>query len=268
MLIHVTKDNVVIDKDSYNTHKGEYNVTTCEFTFSDEFKDVAKMANFTIQSTKEFYNIDIVENKCMIPGEIFEKEFQKIELGVYGFVAKEDGTLEKRYSPCPDEFVVHCGSYKEGGKTPEIMSVSQYELYAHAIQEGLRKISECGEYATEQGDYAKEQGNFAKEQGEFAKAQGEVANEIAGEILERAEGGDFDGADFNYDWQGTALGVKNSKETDYTYVDLKGEKGDVGDFYFATFEIDIEKGELIAHKTKELELIRFELVNEYLEVII
>lgn len=36
------------------------------------------------------------------------------------------------------------------------------------------------------------------------------------------------GYDFQYDWDGTRLGVKHSGEAEYTYVDLKGETGATG----------------------------------------
>lgn len=61
-----------------------------------------------------------------------------------------------------------------------------------------------------------------------------VSNENAREeyinnLKAQVENGDFDGADFNYKWDGTKLGVKNSKETTYQFVELKGQKGDKGD---------------------------------------
>lgn len=90
-------------------------------------------------------------------------------------------------------------------------------------------------------------------------------------LKEKVDRGEFNGADFNYNWNGTKLGVKNSKETEYIYTDLKGEqgeKGDVGDFNFATFEIDLATGNLIANKTENLQLIDFAIRNGNLEVII
>lgn len=36
------------------------------------------------------------------------------------------------------------------------------------------------------------------------------------------------GTSLDYEWQGTRLGVKKSTETDYTYVELKGEQGNQG----------------------------------------
>ena len=38
----------------------------------------------------------------------------------------------------------------------------------------------------------------------------------------------YDGKDFEYNWSGTQLGVRQEGEPSYTYVDLKGDKGDAG----------------------------------------
>ena len=38
----------------------------------------------------------------------------------------------------------------------------------------------------------------------------------------------IDGIGLNYDWQGTFLGVKREDESNYEYVNLKGDKGDAG----------------------------------------
>ena len=52
--------------------------------------------------------------------------------------------------------------------------------------------------------------------------------EYMNNLKTQVDSGDFDGADFNYKWDGTKLGVKNSKETTYQFVELKGQKGDKG----------------------------------------
>lgn len=44
----------------------------------------------------------------------------------------------------------------------------------------------------------------------------------------KGEKGDT-GIGLNYRWQGTYLGIKREDETEFVYVDLKGEKGDKGD---------------------------------------
>ncbi len=61
--------------------------------------------------------------------------------------------------------------------------------------------------------------------------------EYINNLKSQVDNGDFDGADFNYKWDGTKLGVKNSKETTYQYVELKGQKGEKG-----------EKGDTVTYK--------------------
>ena len=39
----------------------------------------------------------------------------------------------------------------------------------------------------------------------------------------------IDGKSLEFHWNGTQLGIRKEGETTYQYVDLKGEKGDVGD---------------------------------------
>ena len=80
------------------------------------------------------------------------------------------------------------------------------------------------------------------------------------ELKQSVDSGDFNGADFNYKWDGTKLGVKNSKETEYEYTDLKGEKGERGDCNFATFTIEYASGLLIMNKMEGL-LLDFKLNN-------
>lgn len=92
-------------------------------------------------------------------------------------------------------------------------------------EEQSQYAKEQGDYAKEQGIYANTQGNYAKEQGDYANEKGQYAFNTTKEIQGMVERGEFDGADFNYNWRGTELGVKNSKETTYQYVDLQGDSG-------------------------------------------
>ena len=91
--------------------------------------------------------------------------------------------------------------------------------------------------------------------------------EYINNLKTQVDNGDFDGADFNYKWDGTKLGVKNSKETTYQFVELKGPKGDKGDCNFATFEVNLDTGNLEMNKTEGL-LLDFKIENGNLEVLI
>ena len=45
-----------------------------------------------------------------------------------------------------------------------------------------------------------------------------------------------DGKSIEYDWEGTSLGIRQEGESDYSYVDLKGSKGDAGAIKFEIVE--------------------------------
>ena len=219
MNIEVTKDNVVILKDSNTPHENEYKITTCYFTF-DEFTNSfqVKRAIFTILSSDEMYETDIVNNECDIPIEVLKHEYETIKIGVYGYNIGEEEELEKRFSPSYATFVVPSGSYREGALSPEPITPSQYDIYSQALQEGLSEV-ESALQEVENVDIDAEQ----LENG----ASITITNRNGEPKTVEVHDGE-DGASFEYDWDGTRLGVKTSEEQEYEYVDLKGDKGDQG----------------------------------------
>lgn len=64
---------------------------------------------------------------------------------------------------------------------------------------------------------------------EERKTNENAREEYISNLKTQVDNGEFDGADFNYKWDDTKLGVKNSKETTCQFVELKGDKGDKGD---------------------------------------
>lgn len=144
MIINVTRDNVVIDKNSIKPHENEYNITQCHFTF-DDFIDSfqVKRVIFTVESTGEMYENDILNYECEIPSEVLEHEYETIKVGVYGYNIGENEELINRFSPSYDTFVVPTGSYKEGALSPEPITPSQYDIYSSKLQDGLDKVDEA-----------------------------------------------------------------------------------------------------------------------------
>ena len=143
MNIEVTRDNVTILEQSETPHENEYKITTCYFTF-DEFTDSfqVKRAIFTILSTEEMYETDIINNQCDIPSEVLKHEYETVKLGVYGYNIGDNEELLNRFSPSYAEIVVPTGSYKEGALSPEPITPSQYDLYSQALQEGLQEVDD------------------------------------------------------------------------------------------------------------------------------
>lgn len=153
MNIEVTRDNVTILEQSETPHENEYKITTCYFTF-DEFTSSfqVKRAIFTILSTGEMYETDIIHNECDIPSEVLEHEYETVKLGVYGYNIGEDEELLNRFSPSYAEIIVPTGSYKEGALSPEPITPSQYDIYSQKLQEGLQEVDDKLEEVVETVD--------------------------------------------------------------------------------------------------------------------
>ena len=230
MNIEVTKDNVVILENSDTPHENEYKITTCYFTF-DEFTNSfeVKYAVFTVLSTGQSYQVDIINNQCDIPSEVLKHEYETIKLGVYGINVDDSGEtdiLEQRFSPSYTTFIVPTGSYEENAETPETITPSQYEIYSHELQEGLDDIAEAVENAERLDVDANKVGGtttitITKQDG----TQKSVSVEDG-----------IDGIGLDYDWEGTSLGIKRENESSYEYVNLKGDKGDAGAIKFEIVE--------------------------------
>ena len=223
MNIEVTKDNVVILKDSNTPHENEYKITTCYFTF-DEFTNSfqVKRAIFTILSSDEMYETDIINNECDIPIEVLKHEYETIKVGVYGYNIGDEEELEKRFSPSYDTFVVPSGSYKEGALSPEPITPSQYDIYSQALQEGLSEVESALQEVENVDIDASKVDNKATIT--ITNRNGEPKSV---DIYDGTDGRDgVDGVGLNYDWDDTKLGIKREDEQEYEYVELKGKDGD------------------------------------------
>jgi hypothetical protein len=222
MNIEVTKDNVVILEESNTPHENEYKITTCYFTFDTFTSDFeVKYAVFTILSSQESYKVDIINNQCDIPVEVLKHEYETVKLGVYGENiddSGEDEVLEKRFSPSYATFIVPTGSYVEDANEPEIITPSQYDLYSQALQEGLDEVESALQEVENVDIDASKVDHVATVTITNRNGVEKSVNVYDGE----------NGASFEYDWDGTSLGVKTSEEQEYEYVDLKGDKGDQG----------------------------------------
>lgn len=136
MLINVDKDNIVIDPEA-KVHKGEFNVNELEFTFTNEFDGLVKIALF-YGNDNIVYRETILNNKCKIPYEVLTHK-TRLVFGVYGYEADADThELVLRYSPSPTFLEVHSGSFIENATDGTVLVPAlTLEEYEQAIQEAL-----------------------------------------------------------------------------------------------------------------------------------
>lgn len=201
------------------------------FSFEDEFVDGQAELIYSDENYVA-YPVKIEETYVLPIKEIMLTKYGK----VYMQLKITEGTDENKPPKFRSNvFPMYCGEslieeVPEPEQYPSWLDKANAKL--NQLDEAIDKCVEEGEYAKEQGDYAKEQGDYAKnesiyakEQGDYANEKGKYADDIAKEVEGKLERGEFDGADFNYEWRGTELGVKNSKEAEYEYVNLQGASG-------------------------------------------
>lgn len=146
MQIKVNPHTIKLDKKDI-VNSGEYNINTCEFTFSEEYENLTKMAIFT-DGIDSFETI-IIDGKCIIPSEILKNE-GTIGLGVYGYEVNGDKLL-KRYSPTPVYFNVEKGSYElaQESQDPSSDIISQIlnklEILSTNVQTNTESINEINQ---------------------------------------------------------------------------------------------------------------------------
>lgn len=144
MNIKVNSHTLEIEQ-NIDINAGEYNITTLNFEFSDEYEGLTKMAVFS--NCETILKTAILDNQCTIPFEVLEEPGQVL-LGVYGYEG-EDDELELRYSPEPQYFNVKYGSYQDGGE-PTIPPKSEWEQLVEEINQAITETNNLNIEATKE----------------------------------------------------------------------------------------------------------------------
>lgn len=210
MKIIVGKHELKIEKEIIN--EKEINITKCEFEFDEEItNDFVKDVYFTLND--ETYKIsNIQNNECDIPNEVLNKKGM-VELGVVAYLIENEEYV-KRYNPTSTFFPSERGSLKEEYENSEELTPSDKEQMEQAIQEMETKVDNLDIEASKSGGTT----TITITRKDGTQETTEINDGVDGE----------DGADFQYNWSGTSLGIKTSEEQNYQYVNLKGERGEPG----------------------------------------
>ena len=195
MIVKVHEHTIEIVKSPVN--ELEVNVTKMQFEFDEIIPtNYVKKAFFTNGNVSKV--IELANDECNIPVEVLYKKGQ-VRLGVIAYEV-QDETLIERFNPRPAYFQVWEGSMVEADNTEPITPTDkeQIEQMLSNIQLGITKEGKIVTIT-------------------FINKDGSTQTET----LE-------DGKSIEYNWQGTSLGIRQEGEPNYTYVDLKGEKGEPG----------------------------------------
>lgn len=190
LIVHPHK--IEIEKTLVN--EKELNITKVQFEFEEEMQDFVKEAYFTLDNT---YKVILTNDECDIPNEVLTKT-GTIEIGVVAFKIEND--TEVRYNPSPVYINTLSGSLKNAVNSEEYTPTDKEQ-----IEQMLDNIN-----------------IDANKQGIITTIT--ITNKDGTTKTVTLE----DGKSIEYDWQGTRLGIKREDESNYQYVDLKGEKGEPG----------------------------------------
>ena len=195
MIVKVHEHTIEIDRAPVN--ELEVNVTKITFEFDETIPEsYVKKAFFTSKDAS--IEILLENNECNIPSEVLTKKGQ-IRLGVIAYEVQEDQLIE-RFNPSPAYFQALEGSMIEADNTEPITPTDKEQ-----IEQMLNNINIDGEKV-----------------GRITTITITYKDGTSKELILE------DGKSIEYNWDGTSLGIRQEGESQYTYVNLKGDKGDAG----------------------------------------
>lgn len=225
----------------------ENKVEKLEFEIPEEYKTYGRKACFKAQD-KTFAKIfdDITGNTLTLTRDM--TQYDELEMSIAFFKTENEDEIVARTSIlkiyienaiiCDDDIqpddpkVVILDELIQ--KVTKLNDQVTKDEEIRQNQEATRQQNETTREENEQGRVFDELGRKKAEEERKTNELERISNENTREeyinnLKAQVDNGEFDGADFNYKWDGTKLGVKNSKETTYQFVELKGQKGDKGD---------------------------------------
>lgn len=237
----ISKDKVVVG------YLQENKVEKLEFEIPEEYKTYGRKACFKAQD-KTFAKIfdDITGNTLTLTRDM--TQYDELEMSIAFFKTENEDEIVARTSIlkiyienaiiCDDDIqpedpkVVILDELIQ--KVTKLNDQVTKDEEIRQNQETTRQQNETTREENEQGRVFDELGRKKAEEERKTNELERITNENTREeyinnLKAQVDNGEFDGADFNYKWDGTKLGVKNSKETTYQFVELKGDKGDKGE---------------------------------------
>lgn len=147
MEFEVNANNVIL-KQIDQIESGEYNITECNFVFSNEYDDLTKIAVFTGENG-DTYKITILNNKCEIPSELLAQT-QIVQIGVYAYEVQGTEFI-LRYSPMPTRFMIEKGSYVVNAVNMSRPTPTEVEQLQSQITHNSNDIEELQETSSQHG---------------------------------------------------------------------------------------------------------------------
>ena len=203
-------DTALIDRDEVVTNyvylkSGDSQAEIGAFKFDVKLSEIDKEARVIAKAYDESYETLIQDFEKEIRAYLSKLEIMNQEEGI-----RQDEEAERKFAEADRV------SSEDTRKASESVRVANEQERANA--ESQRELNEDERISSEQ----------ERELGENER------NDLYNEVQQKLENGELvgekgdTGDGLEYIWSGTQLGVRKEGETEYVYVDLKGDKGDKG----------------------------------------
>lgn len=225
----------------------ENKIEKLQFEIPEEYKDFGRKACFKANDktfAKSFDNI--TDNTLTLTRDM--TQYNELEMSIAFFKIENEDEIVARTSILKIyiENAIVCDDDIKPDE-PKVVILDKLIQKVTELNEQVTKDEETRqnqETTRQQNETVRQENENVRETNEQDRIKNELARKKAEEerktnenareeyisnLKTQVDNGEFDGADFNYKWDDTKLGVKNSKETAYQFVELKGGKGDKGD---------------------------------------
>lgn len=225
----------------------ENKIEKLQFEIPEEYKDFGRKACFKANGktfAKSFDNI--TDNTLTLTRDM--TQYNELEMSIAFFKIENEDEIVARTSILKIyiENAIICDDDIQPDE-PKVVILDGLIQKVTELNEQVTKDEETRqnqETTRQQNETVRQENETVRETNEQDRIKNELARKKAEEerktnenareeyisnLKTQVDNGEFDGADFNYKWDDTKLGVKNSKETAYQFVELKGDKGDKGD---------------------------------------
>jgi hypothetical protein len=225
----------------------ENKIEKLQFEIPEEYKNFGRKACFKANDktfAKSFDNI--TDNTLTLTRDM--TQYDELEMSIAFFKIENEDEIVARTSILKIyiENAIVCDDDIKPDE-PKVVILDELIQKVTELNEKVTKDEETRqnqETTRQQNETVRQENETVRETNEQTRIKNELARKKAEEerktnenareeyisnLKVQVDNGEFDGADFNYKWDGTKLGVKNSKETTYQFVELKGSKGDKGD---------------------------------------
>lgn len=257
------KNNELICNDIIKLVANDFNNCIFKFNFEEELSNMKVLFKLKKQNSDFYWIKEVIDNQV----EIVDFDEGNNPL----IVIKEPGIYEFELSLYDENSkLTNYAILKDIRVREELVKQSDVDNYVSSSEKMPvldQLIKENVSIANEEKKRVVAEKSRVEEENKRVESENK-REEYIKDLKQEKEEGKLNGATFTpeVDSEGNLSWTNNKELSNPETVNIKGPKGDKGDCNFATFDIDLETGELVMHKTENM-LLDFK-INENGELVV